>query len=260
MRAESALQRFRVADGNPLLPRPGMYGLFCCKNSKWYIGISQNVAMRIKQHAQGRHGPKLKRAIAVHGASSFVVVALYYSINGTVELPEIEAQAIADFDAINNGYNIISAYGGVGPYGQEFADIIRRSAATPEARAKRAAATRRRMNDPAIRAKQSEIAKKHLADPEFKRRRQEAIDTANATAETKARRKAAATRLLNDPAYRKRHREAVRIATCKPEYKDKLSAALKAFAASEEGIRTKKEAWIKRKAREFEQNAIGHLL
>lgn len=129
---------FQVNPDNLPLKRPGLYQFTCLVNGKPYVGISQNVAKR-------NHGPdcsprKFRNAIRKYGKANFLFEPLAYSVDAQTDwLPFAEAELITTLDAINNGYNIQAASGGVGPYGPEFSTLMKEiwDNTTPEQRTKR---------------------------------------------------------------------------------------------------------------------------
>lgn len=115
------------ADSNniPLIGCAGVYQLINQVNGKCYIGISQDVARRIRQHSDAKQR-KLGNAIRKYGTLQFMVNPVAYSIDDRTDwLPVLEAQLIAEFDSVKNGYNVVEASNLVGPYGEEFAQIVR---------------------------------------------------------------------------------------------------------------------------------------
>jgi group I intron endonuclease len=234
---ESELFGFLVDPSNWPLPIPGAYGLFCAINDKWYIGISQNVYRRICEHSRIRKrcGPKLRRALEKYGPSSFRVIPLCYSLSGTDWLPDLEASLIRDFDAALNGYNIVVASGGVGPYGEEFSRIMKQALARPEVRERQSAAARIVGARPDIRAKRSAFFRKWLSDPEFKRARQDAIDAANQRPETKDRRKAAGSQLFDDPLLAAKHSKAVQSVARSAAGREQRARQMREYLATAEG-------------------------
>jgi len=148
---------------NMPLARPGVYLLWCVMSAKGYVGISHVLSERIKSHEnrwKGASGPKLKRALDKYGVNAFTVIPLYYSIDGTDHLPEVEADLIQAWNTFgDHGYNILLANGRVGPYGEEFNEILRRAAQSPEARAIRSAQGKARVSTPEGYAKMMEMVR-----------------------------------------------------------------------------------------------------
>jgi group I intron endonuclease len=156
------------------LHRPGVYLVVNTANGKGYVGISNNVYRRYNEH-WGRRGmaPILVKAIAKYGLESFVFVPLAYSVNpgDTDHLPEIEAEFITALKTYgNHGYNVQRASGAVGPYGPEFAAIVKAAFVQPETKAKRSASAKARMNSPENKAKYAAIKHEWHAIPENKER------------------------------------------------------------------------------------------
>ncbi len=121
---------FQVNPDNLPLPLAGAYRCVNLINGKLYIGISQNIAKR--KHSSSSIGRKFRNAINKYGHQNFSYEPLFYFINNEFDkqfLCELEAQLIIDYDSINNGCNIIAAYGGVGPYGPAHNKIMKEAAA-----------------------------------------------------------------------------------------------------------------------------------
>jgi hypothetical protein len=132
---------FKAEENNLPLARPGAYRVVnLARFPKCYVGISQNVRGRLRGYASGNATRKFQRALRKYGVENFLIVPICYSISGTDWLPYLEVDFIVEFDSIKNGYNIIAAYGGVGPYGKEFSESIREALNTPEIRARHLAA------------------------------------------------------------------------------------------------------------------------
>lgn len=125
---------FVIDPDNAPLRKPGVYLLENLINGKHYVGISQNVSKRLSDHAKIGTKGRLPAAIRKHGHKSFRATPLYYSLNGTEGLEEIEARMIMEFNSIDHGYNTIAANGGVGPYGDAYAAVHRARWAVPGAK------------------------------------------------------------------------------------------------------------------------------
>jgi hypothetical protein len=186
---------FLSLPGNEPLARPGAYLFIHLPSDKRYVGISQNLQLRLRQATYGS-ATKIKNALTKHGRSSFLVLPLYYSLDGTAHLPAVEVELIKDWNSIHPaGYNILEATGKVGPYGPEFSKLLtnvfanprirsnmiagqREWAAkrkglpipgfTPEARARGIVKTRKTMSDPSWRAQRSALAKKLSSTSEMR--------------------------------------------------------------------------------------------
>lgn len=129
-----------------------------------YVGISWDIAERLRYRYRQKSEPKLSKAFQKYHRSSFLVFPIFYLSSGDESwLPVLEAELIAEYDSVSNGYNIKEAAGGVGPYGEEFGARMRESMAvvcrTPEFRAKMSAIATERYADPANRKPASEEAK-----------------------------------------------------------------------------------------------------
>lgn len=123
------------------LAKPGAYLIRNIVNGKCYVGISQNVAKRLKEHARGTSKASLlRKAIKKYGASAFEATPLLYSTCGTAWLPIVEAELIILWNCLEHGYNIQAASGAVGPYGEKFRAAARQGKANPVTKAKLRAA------------------------------------------------------------------------------------------------------------------------
>jgi NUMOD3 motif-containing protein/GIY-YIG catalytic domain-containing protein len=167
---------FVADDANLPLPRPGCYLLKCLDNEKRYYGISYDLAGRTKNHARsvrpkiGRptRTSKLINGLRKHGIDRFIVIPIVYSIDGSIDwLPIFEAEMIAEYDTVRNGYNVLEAWRRAGPPGEEFRAIMKAAANTPEALANRAAAARSSWADPETSASRRAA----FADPDVRARK-----------------------------------------------------------------------------------------
>ena len=187
---------FQAFAWNLPLAKPGVYRITNLLNGKVYIGISVNVRKRLRVHLNGtRTGPKLKAAFNKYGFDKFLIEPLYYVIDGkTDQLPSIEMDLIAAYDSGRRGYNIMLANGKVGPYGEEFAQIITTALARPEVREK----LKRYQNRPDVKARHSAVMAAFLNTPEQKAFRRDLAIRENAKPE----RRAAINKTLKSPEYR----------------------------------------------------------
>ncbi len=165
---------FQVLPYNVPENRPGAYRFECLENGKCYNGISASIKRRIGNSGDNYYqhaGPKINNAIKKYGKSAFLLTPTFYLIEELNEyanlyldnienirkatirfLSEIEADHIFLTDSVKNGYNIIAAYGGVGPYGPEFGATIRAAL----------------IADPSITKRQaSSLKATHAADPKI---------------------------------------------------------------------------------------------
>ncbi len=131
--------RFQADPTNLPMSRPGAYRIVHVETGKCYVGISQNVKKRLQNHPLRSEPTRIANAMRKHGRAAFFVEPLYYSLSDTAHLPALEALLIVQFDAIVNGYNIVSCNGTVGPYGPLYNAIQKEAQNRPETKAKRAA-------------------------------------------------------------------------------------------------------------------------
>jgi|GEM_PF-6272938 group I intron endonuclease len=158
------------ADNQPL-SRPGLYVFINLVNGKRYVGISQNVRRRLREHTIGNGCvPILSKAFRKYGNESFVAIPLLYSIDGTDHLPELEAEFIREFSSVSNGYNVQAASGAVGPYGEAFGAILKAAKSTPDAKARASEASKKHRNTDHAREAMSDENKRRYSDPEYKER------------------------------------------------------------------------------------------
>lgn len=234
----SSSEFFQRVPGNEPLARPGIYSVRHVESGRIYIGMSQNVARRIREHENGcGGGAKLQAAITLDGPAAFVAEPLCYALKTHDHLADIEAEMISAFGAVESGYNTAARGRGAGPYGPAFSAALRAAKAMPEARAKmtasfqnpehrqrRADAIRLGLANPEVRARRSQTAKERglgdqLADPRIKEIRM----LAEAKPEVKANRSRAMARFYADPGSRAHHLQRVREANACPERARKIA-------------------------------------
>jgi group I intron endonuclease len=156
---------FWASPNNLPSPKPGVYLIQHVQSGKGYIGISQNITKRLGNHAHGtRSSPKLANTVRKYGTDAFAAIPLYYSLDGTTDLANLEATLINEFDSVKNGYNTKLAEGRVGPYGPAFGAIMKAVLAKPEVKAKQ----RAYWDDPIAKAKQVIRLRELAQDPEVK--------------------------------------------------------------------------------------------
>lgn len=173
---------------NQPLSRPGLYVLINLINGKRYVGISQNVRRRLREHSSGTGcAPILAKAFRKYGNGSFVAIPLLYSIDGTDHLPELEAAFIREFQSVSNGYNVQAASGAVGPYGESFGAILKAAKSTPESRKRHSEAQKKHRGTPEARSAQSVSSLELHSRPEVKAKHSASAKAAANTDEAKAR-------------------------------------------------------------------------
>jgi group I intron endonuclease len=79
----------------------GIYGFFCKINSNIYIGSSENLVKRFKEHIKGnKSNIKLQRAIKKYGLNNFYYLIFeFYVINDKSKLIDFENFYISSFDS-----------------------------------------------------------------------------------------------------------------------------------------------------------------
>src|SRR6185437_1343364 len=239
--------RFKTDPDNHPRPMPGAYLVRNLINGKCYVGISQNVSRRRAEHTRGDGtAPLLTKAIRKYGVENFEFVPLFYSMTGTLFLPELEATLIAAYDAlVPNGYNVQASSGAVGPYGPAFGEILRLAFAKPETKARKSAAAKSR--DPILMkkfweaAQAPEVKARAIATMTATRRRPEVrlaqsirVKAMNADPEFVANRTQKAVLTKSDPAWKARVAPSYSEAQNRPDVKAKKSVAIQAALATPE--------------------------
>lgn len=172
-------RRFQIDPNNKPLHRPGVYLIRNLSNGKQYVGLSKDVANRLKDHACG-HGcsPVLAKAIRKYGADSFSAAPVFYSLKGTDCLLDVETALIAEHNCIEHGYNVQAASQSYGPYGPHHAESVRAAHKRPEVKAKLLAGVKRKESDPDFIARRLEYLKVTNGDPVIAAKRLENLRAA----------------------------------------------------------------------------------
>ena len=236
----------KAVAGNEPKARPGVYTITHIQTGRVYVGISKNVAKRIREHANGwgRQSGRLTTAVRECGAHEFLAEPVYYTISGFDGLASIEAKLIGALNSVAEGFNVIAASSGLGKYGPAFSETARKAKTTqeyreriaavnarPEVSARRSAALRKALSDPLVRAKMSASS---LADTERSNRiklaqaREEVKARRLATEalpETKVRRSQAIKAMHAVPENKAKHLASVRIANANPVRRAKIAAS-----------------------------------
>src|ERR1700726_2957086 len=194
-------REFMVDPKNIPLALPGVYSITHLDTGRRYIGISGNVLKRLAHRAKHPGSGRIGEAIRALGPAAFLLEPLYYSLNGASGLPAIEADMIADFDSMTNGFNVQRRSDRAGDRGPLFAaairdglrspdvqETIRKRSANPEFRQKLSAGVRRALRDPAMMAALVERVARLRGDPEIQARRIEGSTAAWANPAVRARR------------------------------------------------------------------------
>ena len=229
--------------------RPGLYVLINKVNGKRYVGISQNVRRRLREHTAGNGCvPILSKAFRKYGNGAFVAIPLLYSIDGTDHLPELEAAFIAELDTIKRGYNVLAAWGGVGPYGEKFSEIMRTVQSDPDLKERLALKKQELWSQPGYREWAAAIAKEVQNRPERKKaasvhathmhknrspdertRINASISASHSTKAAKAHRSKISKQKWADPELRAKITEGITNAFSTPEYKAEQSKRMKSI-------------------------------
>lgn len=259
-------QSFKFEPQNQPLRRPGVYLIRNIVSGKSYVGISKNIARRLTEHARGRgFAPILAKAVKKYGADQFIAEPLFYSLDGTDCLLEIETALIAEYNCIDHGYNVQAASKSYGPYGPAFAlavkqahakpetkermrQVLQRLAADPDFCSRRDERIRALAKDPEVRAKSTASLRATLATPESKALRSkiskaktpeeisartEKMRATMATQEFKEKRSRASREVQSRAGMRERISEANRKTMSTPEFKAKRSAISRAMQTPE---------------------------
>lgn len=240
--------QFKHDPDNAPLERAGIYCIRHVATGKRYIGMSQNVAARLREHAGSLKGcRKLREAINEFGLEAFVAEPLVYAIaDHRNVLPVIEADLIVAFDAIENGFNTARQGFGIGPYGPAHSRACREAHARPEVRAKyllsqqdeelrkrRGEAIKIGLSDPAVRAKMALKAQRQATVEGRAAKRAEASDpavkarrlAAEQRSEVKARRSAAMLKVRANEELEALRIAAIRVGNQSPERNAKIAAS-----------------------------------
>jgi group I intron endonuclease len=227
---------------DPLLPRPGIYKITNMVNGKPYIGISKNVANRVrKQHTQNSSSNtqgKLHKAYNKYGRSLFKVEPLFYYIEETISKDEInayliplEVEFIILYDSVRNGYNTIESSKGYGGYGKEFSDALKTAWENPELRRLKSEQAISQWNDPEIRRRTEEA----MSDPQYRQGLREKATARASDPNYRKQLSVKATKRWSDPQKRQLHSEILTAALANPESRQQRSeAALTRWADPEE--------------------------
>jgi group I intron endonuclease len=248
----TAKQRFQFHPDNKPLHRPGVYLISNVVNGKRYVGLSKDVANRLKDHASG-HGcsPVLAKAVRKYGAASFLATPVFYSLEGTNCLLEVETMLIAEFDCIGHGYNVQEASQNYGPYGRIHADAVRAAHKRPEVKVNMTAGTLRKESNPEFVAKRLAYLAVTNSDPIIAAKR---LENLRAAAKLPSRREASSNasklrfvnsdaeerlregwlKFRNSPDYHERASEAGRRRMSDPVFKENLLAKMRETMATDD--------------------------
>jgi len=147
----------------------GIYAILNQTTGKGYIGSSINMARRCREHhrkmSAGTHeSPKLLADCATDGVQAFRFVVLDRC--ASEELPHLEEQFIAAFNAVEDGYNTLSGPFSYGFRGGHHRPESRKKMSASQALAGLSERNRRRVWTPEMRQRTSEAIKQLWADPE----------------------------------------------------------------------------------------------
>jgi group I intron endonuclease len=213
--------KFRIAEDNIPLKKPGGYLATHILSGKKYVGISFDVELRLKEHAAGRGGsPKFERAIKKYGPEAFIVTPLFYIQDKDRNyLLDAETSLINIYDSLKNGYNIIekNLRGGYGP---EFSSCVAAAWKRPGVRERHTKTT----SDPAWKRQRSEIAKEVFSRPEVKRILSKARKSWYTNPENRKKTAHKVSLSLSSPEAKIKHGTTSRVNRAKPEVKAKYIA------------------------------------
>jgi len=183
--------------------RPGVYLIENISNGMKYIGISQNVAKRLRQHLAGdSRKSKVGNAIRAEGRQQFRAIPLFYSLAGMEDLNIIETALIREHRSVENGYNIVEGDGKSGPHGAAFYAVFQR----PEVKMKLRSRRRAIITESERKAISARMTKFKNTDAE-KRRVSDQMQ-----------------QLFSDEEFKKKHLERSREANANPERREKIKA------------------------------------
>jgi group I intron endonuclease len=233
---DQANGRFVIDVENPVLRRPGAYLIRNRLNGKCYVGISQDLKRRLREHERGSgFSPVLLKAILKYGSGQFEAIPLFYSLAGTDHLPAIEADLIAAWGGVTHGYNVQASSGNVGPYGPAFGAILKAAFAKPETFQRKSDAMAVRMRRPGWAEEQAALIRKsHSLEARAKLSNSLLNFHANITPEAKAAWGAVKREIMSTPSYREKLSLSIGAAKMTPEARLKQSAQSKANMANPE--------------------------
>jgi hypothetical protein len=97
---------FMVDPRNVPLARPGVYRIWHLDSGRCYVGAALNIKARLYSHTDCKASTaQLQEDVQAHGQGAFVVEPLFDVTSRECNLAQIEADTIAEFDAITRGYN-----------------------------------------------------------------------------------------------------------------------------------------------------------
>lgn len=218
--------------------RPGVYSITDMETKMTYIGISFDIASRIRQHTKkASRGSRISSAILDRGPENFLATPLFYATDNSCKLESIEASLIAEFQSVKNGFNVLESSKGAGPYGPLFSKSVSEALNRPDVAAKRAAS----IANPSISKRRGDAIREAHARPEVKeklrsRRRgsmtesslktaSERMSARQSTPEGRARVSAQMKTLYSSPEFKERHLNSTRIANSNPDRNSKISSA-----------------------------------
>jgi hypothetical protein len=97
---------FHANSDNTPSERPGAYRIIHIESGRSYIGISRDIAQRLKAHAVRNSPTKIRAALRKYGREGFLVEPLFYLLSED-DLPWLsilERELIVEYDALNDGF------------------------------------------------------------------------------------------------------------------------------------------------------------
>jgi hypothetical protein len=229
---------FSVFSANIPKELPGIYLIEHLSTGRRYVGISQNIAQRLRAHLRSQsrdRRSKLFIELRAQGASAFRAVPLFYSLNGTRGLAKIESELIRDLDCIERGYNVAAASRGAGPYGPAHAALVSAALSRPDVRQKKAAgeAINAKKRGAAIRAAHSSpetkarlrARRRGTITDEMRKAMSARMTRSQNTRRAKARVSAQMNALYSDPKFKAMHLRRVRAANKDPSRNRRIAAS-----------------------------------
>lgn len=209
-----------------------MYVLVHMATQRVYVGMSKNVASRLRAHARPRGGTKLARAVAKYGAGAFIAAPVYYLLGAhdRKHLCEVEAALIAAHSAVTDGFNIKAADDGSDVYSEEYGARISAALQRPEVKALKSANTRRLWASPTYRDRVTTALQSTLESRTEKLRAIQRDPTAHAGLQARARE--GCVKAWNDPEKRAARSAQVVAALNTLEAREKKAASCRAAFAS----------------------------
>lgn len=216
----------KIDRNNSPLARAGIYLITNVVTEKRYIGISQDVRRRFKQHCRMSSPSKLLASVKKHGIDKFTFTPIYYSLHGdTSHLPELECHLIRQYGtAATGGYNMQMSDGAVGPYGKEFCDGVRAALSRPDVKVRQIEGIRSAYKKSEVIVRVSEGTRAAFKRPEVIEKLKSAMRLKEGDAIYTAARNSRFAEITSCPDLRRRRAESLRKTLSDPARRENMSA------------------------------------